>query len=50
MIKLLIMVFVFTLVFILIGKTREYSKIRSDVIVKTGYDISHPENWKGVCK
>jgi hypothetical protein len=28
----------------------EYIRIRSEVIRATGYDISYPKEWKGVCK
>lgn len=27
-----------------------YIRVRSTVLIKTGYDISHPENWKGTCR
>lgn len=28
----------------------EFIRIRSDVIYKTGYDISYPKEWKGTCR
>jgi hypothetical protein len=34
----------------LVDRNREYTDIRSKVIMATGYDISYPEKWKGVCK
>ncbi len=31
-------------------RNRGYTRIRSEVIMATGYDILYPEKWKGVCK
>ena len=28
----------------------KYSYYRSQVIGKTGYDISYPKDWKGTCR
>ncbi len=33
-----------------LDRNREYTNIRANVIMATGYDISYPEKWKGVCK
>ena len=33
-----------------IENRNNYVQIRSEVWLKTGYDISYPNKWKGVCR
>ena len=51
--KLLIITIIIAITLITIisvHNRNEYIRIRSEVIQATGYDISYPKEWKGVCK
>jgi len=48
---IIIIIIAITLITIIsVHNKNEYVRIRSEVIQATGYDISYPKEWKGVCK
>jgi hypothetical protein len=47
---LLLIMSVFIMFILALDHRNKFIQIRSDVWVKTGYDISYPEKWKGICK